>query len=62
MLVHTNMRSLQATARQCAACCLQGWGGPDSAAKADALIRDVLGWFYNNSGSRVLILMQGAVV
>lgn len=27
----------------------QGWGGPDSAAKADAFIRDVIGWFYDNT-------------
>lgn len=29
---------------------MQGWGGRDSAAKADALIRDVIGWFYSNTG------------
>lgn len=28
----------------------QGWGGPDSVAKADAFIRDVIGWFYDNTG------------
>lgn len=41
---------LRPVACQCAARCLQGWGGPDSAAKAHAMIRDVLGWFYNNTG------------
>ncbi len=29
---------------------MQGWGGQDSEAKADALIRDVLQWFYDNKG------------
>ena len=30
---------------------MQGWGGPDGVAKADALIRDVLTWFYDNKGA-----------
>ena len=32
--------------------CPQGWGGPDSLAKADVFLRDVINWFYGNKGVR----------